>query len=142
MRTRSSTSALGLRLHLGPAGLLSQTAEVALDLVGDKTLTSEKMDEGQQSSGEDMEISDEEMPSASISSAHCPKPMVVAPGLGGMAASSMLAPTLQLPPPPGFPSLPQPPPPPPLQPDFPVHPTITSSPPCCDSASTTPASTT
>ncbi|KAK2098312.1 hypothetical protein P7K49_023763 [Saguinus oedipus] len=59
-----------------PAGLLSQTAEVALELVGDRTPTSEKMDEGQQSSGKDMEILDEEMPSASISSADCPKPMV------------------------------------------------------------------
>uniref|UniRef100_A0A2K6UQX6 [histone H3]-lysine(4) N-methyltransferase n=1 Tax=Saimiri boliviensis boliviensis TaxID=39432 RepID=A0A2K6UQX6_SAIBB len=51
-----------------PAGLLGQTAEVALDLVGDRTPTSEKMDEGQQSSGEDMEISDDEMPSAPITS--------------------------------------------------------------------------
>ncbi|KAK2098083.1 hypothetical protein P7K49_023568 [Saguinus oedipus] len=68
-----------------PAGLLSQTAEVALDRVGDRTPTSEKMDEGQQSSGEDMEISDEEMPSAPISTHPAvtvpPPPLPAPPGV-------------------------------------------------------------
>ncbi|OWK15075.1 hypothetical protein Celaphus_00000349 [Cervus elaphus hippelaphus] len=71
-----------------PTGLLGQTSEAALDLAGDRTPTSEKMDEGQQSSGEDMEISDDEMPSAPITSADCPKPMVVTPGAGAVAAAS------------------------------------------------------
>ncbi|KAL0610526.1 Histone-lysine N-methyltransferase SETD1B [Plecturocebus cupreus] len=112
-----------------PAGLLGQTAEVALDLVGDRTPTSEKMDEGQQSSGEDMEISDDEMPSAPITSADCPKPMVVTPGGGAVAAPSVLAPSLPLPPPPGFPPLPPPPPPPPPQPGFPLPPPLPPPPP-------------
>ncbi|XP_066227118.1 histone-lysine N-methyltransferase SETD1B [Saccopteryx leptura] len=114
-----------------PTGLLGPTTEVALDLAGDRTPTSEKMDEGQQSSGEDMEISDDEMPSAPITSAECPKPMVVTPGSAAVGAPSVLAPNLPLPPPPGFPPLPPPPPPPPPppQPGFPMPPPLPPPPP-------------
>uniref|UniRef100_A0A8C8TI53 [histone H3]-lysine(4) N-methyltransferase n=1 Tax=Peromyscus maniculatus bairdii TaxID=230844 RepID=A0A8C8TI53_PERMB len=112
-----------------PMGLVGQTAEAALDLAGDRTPTSERMDEGQQSSGEDMEISDDEMPSAPITSADCPKPMVVTPGAGAVAAPNVLAPNLPLPPPPGFPPLPPPPPPPPPQPGFPMPPPLPPPPP-------------
>ncbi|XP_012878529.1 PREDICTED: histone-lysine N-methyltransferase SETD1B [Dipodomys ordii] len=111
-----------------PAALLGQ-ADTALDLAADGTPGSEKMDEGQPSSGEDMEISDDEMPSAPITSADCPKPMVVTPGAAAVAAPNVLAPNLPLPPPPGFPPLPPPPPPPPPQPGFPMPPPLPPPPP-------------
>lgn len=76
-----------------------------------------------------MEISDDEMPSAPITSADCPKPMVVTPGAGAVAAPNVLAPNLPLPPPPGFPPLPPPPPPPPPQPGFPMPPPLPPPPP-------------
>ncbi|KAK2098210.1 hypothetical protein P7K49_023661 [Saguinus oedipus] len=62
------------------------------------------MDEGQQSSGEDMEISDVEMPSTPISSADCPKPIMVTRGRGGCGSpfcagpNPATAPTTWLPP--------------------------------------------
>ncbi|XP_041431685.1 histone-lysine N-methyltransferase SETD1B isoform X1 [Xenopus laevis] len=90
-------------------------------VVGDETPTSEKMDEGHPSSGEDMEISDDEVTPSPITSAEC------------AITSSSVIPIL----PPGFPPLPPPPPPqsgfpmpPPLPPPPPpTHPSVTVPPP-------------
>lgn len=100
-----------------------------LGLPGSHSRLSPFPPQGQQSSGEDMEISDDEMPSAPITSADCPKPMVVTPGSAAVGGPSVLAPNLPLPPPPGFPPLPPPPPPPPPQPGFPMPPPLPPPPP-------------
>ncbi|OCU02059.1 histone-lysine N-methyltransferase SETD1B [Xenopus laevis] len=83
-------------------------------LVGDETPTSEKMDEGPPSSGEDMEISDDEVTPSPITSAECP-----------ITSSSVIASVIPIPPP-RFPPLPPPPPP---QPGFPMPPPLPPPPP-------------
>ncbi|XP_073685731.1 histone-lysine N-methyltransferase SETD1B-A isoform X2 [Garra rufa] len=60
----------------------------------------DKMDTGHQSSGEDMEISDDEMPGTPIASGDCAKSIVVNSAMSPMQTMSM--------PPPGFPPLPPP----------------------------------
>ncbi|KAH0625604.1 hypothetical protein JD844_015189, partial [Phrynosoma platyrhinos] len=93
--------------------------------------TLEKMEECHQSSGEDMEISDDEMTSSP--STECAKNIVVNTSIGN---SAVMAPSIPMPPP-GFPPLPPPPPPqqvypmpPPLPPPPPpTHPAVTVPPP-------------
>ncbi|XP_058645017.1 histone-lysine N-methyltransferase SETD1B-A isoform X3 [Onychostoma macrolepis] len=60
----------------------------------------DKMDTGHQSSGEDMEISDDEMPGTPITSGDCAKNIVVNSAMSPMQTIPM--------PPPGFPPLPHP----------------------------------
>ncbi|XP_016342566.1 histone-lysine N-methyltransferase SETD1B-A-like isoform X3 [Sinocyclocheilus anshuiensis] len=60
----------------------------------------DKMDTGHQSSGEDMEISDDEMPGTPIASGDCAKNIVVNSAMSPMQTIPM--------PPPGFPPLPHP----------------------------------
>ncbi|KAL4660390.1 histone-lysine N-methyltransferase SETD1B-A-like [Arapaima gigas] len=84
----------------------------------DQTPT-EKMDLGHQSSGEDMEISDDEMPNTPITSGDCVKGLVVSPSVGPIPI-----------PPPGFPPLPPPQTAyPPLPPHLPPHPAVPGPPP-------------
>ncbi|XP_053555738.1 histone-lysine N-methyltransferase SETD1B [Bombina bombina] len=99
---------------------------------GDETPTSEKMDEVHPSSGEDMEISDDEMNTSPITS-DCAKSIVVNSAVDNSSVMSSVIPI----PPPGFPPLPPPPPPqtgfplpPPLPPPPPpTHPSVTVPPP-------------
>ncbi|XP_072272020.1 histone-lysine N-methyltransferase SETD1B isoform X2 [Pyxicephalus adspersus] len=96
-------------------------------MAGDATPTSEKMDEGHPSSGEDMEISDDEM-NTSITSAECAKSIVVNSAVTNSAVMTSVISIL----PPGFPPpppLPPPPPPPPPQPGFPMPPPLPPPPP-------------
>nr|XP_015221757.1 PREDICTED: histone-lysine N-methyltransferase SETD1B isoform X2 [Lepisosteus oculatus] len=82
---------------------------------GDQTPTAEKMDVGNHSSGEDMEISDDEMPGTPITSSEC---VVV----NSSVSSSVMPQAIPIPPP-GFPPPPPAPaPPPPPQPGFPLPP--------------------
>ncbi|KAM4707123.1 LOW QUALITY PROTEIN: histone-lysine N-methyltransferase SETD1B [Discoglossus pictus] len=99
---------------------------------GDETPTSEKMDEGHPSSGEDMEISDDEMNTSP--GADCAKSIVVNSAVTNSTVMSSVIPI----PPPGFPPLPPPPPPPqsgfPMPPPLPpppppTHPSVTVPPP-------------
>ncbi|NP_001072649.1 histone-lysine N-methyltransferase SETD1B [Xenopus tropicalis] len=83
-------------------------------VAGDETPTSEKMDEGHPSSGEDMEISDDEVTPSPITSAEC-----------AITSSSVISSVIPIPPP-GFPPLPPPPPP---QPGFPMPPPLPPPPP-------------
>uniref|UniRef100_A0A670JWG0 SET domain containing 1B, histone lysine methyltransferase n=1 Tax=Podarcis muralis TaxID=64176 RepID=A0A670JWG0_PODMU len=95
--------------------------------------TPEKMEECHQSSGEDMEISDDEMNQSP--STECAKNIVVNTSVGN---SAVMAPSIPMPPH-GFPPLPPPPPPqpvfpmpppPPLPPPPPpTHPAVTVPPP-------------
>uniref|UniRef100_A0A8D0H1M8 SET domain containing 1B, histone lysine methyltransferase n=1 Tax=Sphenodon punctatus TaxID=8508 RepID=A0A8D0H1M8_SPHPU len=104
----------------------------AKDMVpGDQTPTSEKMEECQHSSGEDMEISEDE-DSPSITSAECSKTIVVNTSVNN---SAVMAPSIPMPPP-GFPPLPPPPPPP--QPGFPMPPPLPPPPPPTHPAVTVP----
>uniref|UniRef100_A0A8C2UGP3 SET domain containing 1B, histone lysine methyltransferase n=1 Tax=Coturnix japonica TaxID=93934 RepID=A0A8C2UGP3_COTJA len=113
----------------------AETSEVKEMVPGDQTPTSEKMDESQHSSGEDMEISDDEMNSAPITSAECAKTIVVN---SSVSNAGVMAPSIPpLPPPPGFPPLPPPPPPPP-QPAFPMPPPLPPPPPPTHPAVTVP----
>ncbi|XP_043924546.1 histone-lysine N-methyltransferase SETD1B [Protopterus annectens] len=91
--------------------------------LGAHALVSEKIDEGQQSSGEDMEISDDEANCELIASAECAKPIVVNPPVSASTVITI--------PPPGFPHLPPPPPPPPPPPQtvFPLPPPLPPPPP-------------
>ncbi|XP_064210156.1 histone-lysine N-methyltransferase SETD1B-A-like isoform X2 [Anguilla rostrata] len=88
---------------------------------GDQT-PSDKMDVSHQSSGEDMEISDDEMPGTPIASGDCAKGIVVNSSVSSMSAITI--------PPPGFPPLPPPqtgfPLPPP---HLPPHPAVPGPPP-------------
>lgn len=82
-----------------------------------------------------MEISDDEMNSAPITSAECAKTIVVNSSVSNAA---VMAPSIPpLPPPPGFPPLPPPPPPPP-QPAFPMPPPLPPPPPPTHPAVTVP----
>ncbi|TRY85459.1 hypothetical protein DNTS_008575 [Danionella cerebrum] len=65
---------------------------------GEPRLTVDRMDTGHQSSGEDMEISDDEMPGTPITTGDCAKSIVVNSALSPMQTMPM--------PPPGFPPLP------------------------------------
>ncbi|KAM4053343.1 histone-lysine N-methyltransferase SETD1B [Anomaloglossus baeobatrachus] len=85
-------------------------------VAGDETPVSEKMEEDHHSSGEDMEISDDEM-NASPNSEDCAKAIVI---------NSAVTPVMPIMPP-GFPPLPPPPPPP--QPGFPMPPPLPPPPP-------------
>ncbi|XP_078523664.1 histone-lysine N-methyltransferase SETD1B isoform X1 [Lissotriton helveticus] len=85
---------------------------------GDRTPTSEKMDEGQPLSGEDMDISDDEMNNSPNSSVDCAKSIV----LNSAVNSPIVLPPVMTLPPPGFPPLPPPLPPPPPQPPQPRFP--------------------
>ncbi|XP_068101087.1 histone-lysine N-methyltransferase SETD1B [Hyperolius riggenbachi] len=101
--------------------------ELQEHMAGDETPTSERMDEVHPSSGEDMEISDEEMSTSPIASGECDKSIVVNSAV--TPVMSMLHPGFPpLPPPPppqsGFPMPPPLPPPPP-----PTHPSVTVPPP-------------
>ncbi|XP_066418180.1 histone-lysine N-methyltransferase SETD1B [Molothrus aeneus] len=122
-----------------PIDQLSRTSKIetseAKEMVpGDQTPTSEKMDEGQHSSGEDMEISDDETNPAPITSAECAKTIVVNSSVSNTA---VMAPSIPPLPPPGFPPLPPPPPPPP-QPGFPMPPPLPPPPPPTHPAVTVP----
>ncbi|XP_076876007.1 histone-lysine N-methyltransferase SETD1B-A isoform X2 [Brachyhypopomus gauderio] len=90
---------------------------------GPRTPT-DKVDSGHQSSGEDMEISDDEMPSTPIGSGDCAKGIVVTSAMSPMAPQTIPIP------PPGFPPLPPPqagfPLPPP---HLPPHSTVPGPPP-------------
>ncbi|XP_030075218.1 histone-lysine N-methyltransferase SETD1B isoform X2 [Microcaecilia unicolor] len=99
--------------------------------LGDQTPTSEKMDEVHPSSGEDMEISDDEMPTAPITSEECAKSIVVNSPVTGSAVLASVIPI----PPPGYPPLPPPPPP---QPGFPLPPPLPPPPPPTHPAVTVP----
>ncbi|XP_075754745.1 histone-lysine N-methyltransferase SETD1B isoform X2 [Pelodiscus sinensis] len=109
----------------------AETSETKEMLPGDQTPTSEKMDEGQHSSGEDMEISDDEMNSSPITSAECAKTIVVNSSVSNSAVMTQSIPM----PPPGFPPLPPPPPP---QPGFPMPPPLPPPPPPTHPAVTVP----
>ncbi|KAI1900748.1 hypothetical protein AGOR_G00053080 [Albula goreensis] len=91
---------------------------------GDQTPT-DKMDVSHQSSGEDMEISDDEMPGTPIASGDCAKGIVVNSSVSSMPQAITI-------PPPGFPPMPPPqtgyplPPPPP---HLPPHPAVPGPPP-------------
>uniref|UniRef100_A0A8D2LLU7 SET domain containing 1B, histone lysine methyltransferase n=1 Tax=Varanus komodoensis TaxID=61221 RepID=A0A8D2LLU7_VARKO len=89
----------------------------------------EKMEECHQSSGEDMEISDDEMNQSP--SSECAKTIVVNTSIGN---SAVMAPSIPMPPP-GFPPLPPPPPP---QPVFPMPPPLPPPPPPTHPAVTVP----
>ncbi|KAG8456090.1 hypothetical protein GDO86_002042 [Hymenochirus boettgeri] len=89
-------------------------------VTGDETPTSEKMEEGHPSSGEDMEISDDEVTTSPITSAECAINSAV-------SSSSVMTSVIPMPPP-GFPPLPPPPPPPP-QSGFPMPPPLPPPPP-------------
>uniref|UniRef100_A0A8C0EHJ3 SET domain containing 1B, histone lysine methyltransferase n=1 Tax=Bubo bubo TaxID=30461 RepID=A0A8C0EHJ3_BUBBB len=120
-----------------PIDQLSRTSKIetseAKEMVpGDQTPTSEKMDEGQHSSGEDMEISDDETNPAPITSAECAKTIVVNSSVSNTA---VMAPSIPPLPPPGFPPLPPPPPP---QPGFPMPPPLPPPPPPTHPAVTVP----
>ncbi|XP_053371624.1 histone-lysine N-methyltransferase SETD1B-A isoform X3 [Clarias gariepinus] len=77
--------------------------------VGGPHTPTDKVDTGNQSSGEDMEISDDEMPGTPLSS-DCTKAIVVNSAVSPITPQSMPLP------PPGFPPLPPP------QPAYPMHP--------------------
>ncbi|KAK2522804.1 Setd1b [Columba guinea] len=137
-----------------------ETSEATEMVPGDQTPTSEKMDEvselelnyeaprgkhcqivrqvnhprlaGQHSSGEDMEISDDETNPAPITSAECAKTIVVNSSVSNTAVMGPSIPPL---PPPGFPPLPPPPPP---QPGFPMPPPLPPPPPPTHPAVTVP----
>ncbi|KAM6247018.1 histone-lysine N-methyltransferase SETD1B isoform 2-T2 [Porphyrio hochstetteri] len=109
-----------------------ETSETKEMVPGDQTPTSEKMDEGQHSSGEDMEISDDETNPAPITSAECAKTIVVNSSVNNTA---VMAPSIPPLPPPGFPPLPPPPPP---QPGFPMPPPLPPPPPPTHPAVTVP----
>uniref|UniRef100_A0A8C4U338 SET domain containing 1B, histone lysine methyltransferase n=1 Tax=Falco tinnunculus TaxID=100819 RepID=A0A8C4U338_FALTI len=109
-----------------------ETSEAKEVVPGDQTPTSEKMDEGQHSSGEDMEISDDETNPAPITSAECAKTIVVNSSVSNTA---VMAPSIPPMPPPGFPPLPPPPPP---QPGFPMPPPLPPPPPPTHPAVTVP----
>ncbi|KAK3521499.1 hypothetical protein QTP70_007424 [Hemibagrus guttatus] len=91
-------------VHHPPSASPSNTHNVA----GPHTPT-DKVETGNQSSGEDMEISDDEMPGTPISS-DCAKGIVVNSAVSPITPQSMPLP------PPGFPPLPPP------QPAYPMHP--------------------
>uniref|UniRef100_A0A663MLF7 SET domain containing 1B, histone lysine methyltransferase n=1 Tax=Athene cunicularia TaxID=194338 RepID=A0A663MLF7_ATHCN len=120
-----------------PIDQLSRTSKIETSegkemVPGDQTPTSEKMDEGQHSSGEDMEISDDETNPAPITSAECAKTIVVNSSVSNTA---VMAPSIPPLPPPGFPPLPPPPPP---QPGFPMPPPLPPPPPPTHPAVTVP----
>ncbi|XP_063820548.1 histone-lysine N-methyltransferase SETD1B isoform X2 [Pseudophryne corroboree] len=100
-----------------------ECSEVTEQMAGDETPTSEKMDEGHPSSGEDMEISDDEMNTSPITSEECDKSIVMN---SAVTASNVMTPVIPILPP-GFPPLPPPPPPP--QPGFPMPPPLPPPPP-------------
>ncbi|CAH2295841.1 histone-lysine N-methyltransferase SETD1B [Pelobates cultripes] len=104
-------------------GRKMESSDVKEQLTGDETPTSEKMDEVHPSSGEDMEISDDEMNASPITSAECAKSIVMN---SAVSNSSVMTPVIPIPPP-GFPPIPPPPPPP--QPGFPMPPPLPPPPP-------------
>ncbi|CAI9535089.1 unnamed protein product, partial [Staurois parvus] len=71
-------------------------------ITGDETPTSEKMDEGHPSSGEDMEISDDEMNTSPITSEECAKSIVVNSAVTSSGVMTSVISIL----PPGYPPLP------------------------------------
>ncbi|XP_056099584.1 histone-lysine N-methyltransferase SETD1B-A isoform X3 [Rhinichthys klamathensis goyatoka] len=79
---------------MSPCNMLSKSS------AGEPRTPIDKMDTGHQSSGEDMEISDDEMPGTPIASGDCAKNIVVNSAVSPMQTISM--------PPPGFPPLPPP----------------------------------
>ncbi|XP_056322188.1 histone-lysine N-methyltransferase SETD1B-A isoform X2 [Danio aesculapii] len=89
---------------LGTASLLANSRGMSpsnmhsKSCVGEPRTPIDKMDTGHQSSGEDMEISDDEMPGTPIASGDCAKSIVVNSALSPMQTIPM--------PPPGFPPLP------------------------------------
>ncbi|XP_053328759.1 histone-lysine N-methyltransferase SETD1B [Spea bombifrons] len=101
-------------------GRKADSSDVNEPLAGDETPTSEKMDEGHPSSGEDMEISDDEMNSSP--NADCSKTIVMNSAVTNSSVMTSVIPI----PPPGFPPLPPPPPP---QPGFPMPPPLPPPPP-------------
>ncbi|XP_077149231.1 histone-lysine N-methyltransferase SETD1B [Ranitomeya variabilis] len=94
-----------------------ESSDVKEQVAGDETPVSEKMEEDHPSSGEDMEISDDEMNTSPITSGECAKSIVI---------NSAVTPVMPIMPP-GFPPLPPPPPPP--QPGFPMPPPLPPPPP-------------
>ncbi|XP_075034169.1 histone-lysine N-methyltransferase SETD1B [Mixophyes fleayi] len=100
-----------------------ECSDVAEQMAGDETPTSEKMEEGHPSSGEDMEISDDEMNTSPITSEECAKSIVIN---SAVTSSNVMTPVIPILPP-GFPPLPPPPPPP--QPGFPMPPPLPPPPP-------------
>ncbi|MBN3304304.1 SE1BA methyltransferase, partial [Amia calva] len=86
-------------------------AEPKDSVSGDQTPTMEEMDLANPSSGEDMEISDDEMPGTPITGADCAKGIVV----NSSVSSSVMPQAIPIPPP-GFPPLP------PMQAGFPLPP--------------------
>ncbi|XP_018412267.1 PREDICTED: histone-lysine N-methyltransferase SETD1B [Nanorana parkeri] len=101
------------------------STELKEHMAGDETPTSEKMDEGHPSSGEDMEISDDEMNTSPITTEECAKSIVVNSAVTNSGVMTSVISIL----PPGFPPLPPPPPPPPPQPGFPMPPPLPPPPP-------------
>nr|XP_056715433.1 histone-lysine N-methyltransferase SETD1B [Euleptes europaea] len=109
----------------------TESSETKEMLPGNQSPVSEKMEECHPSSGEDMEISDDEMNPSPITSTDCAKNIVVNTSVSN---SGVMAPSIPMPPP-GYPPLPPPPPhqpgfpmPPPLPPP-PTHTTVTVPPP-------------
>ncbi|KAG9487709.1 hypothetical protein GDO78_007483 [Eleutherodactylus coqui] len=117
-----------------PIDQMSQScSDVKEPVAGDETPISEKMEEEHPSSGEDMEISDDEMNTSPITSEECAKSIVINSAVTSSAVITPVMPIM----PPGFPPpLPPPPPPqpgfpmpPPLPPPPPTHPSVTVPPP-------------
>ncbi|KAM8961925.1 histone-lysine N-methyltransferase SETD1B isoform 2-T2 [Pelodytes ibericus] len=107
--------------QLSQPGRKIENSDVKEPIAGDETPTSEKMEEGHPSSGEDMEISDDEM-NTSITSSECAKSIVMNSAVNSSSVMTSVIPI----PPPGFPPLPPPPPP---QPGFPMPPPLPPPPP-------------
>ncbi|XP_075690440.1 histone-lysine N-methyltransferase SETD1B isoform X2 [Rhinoderma darwinii] len=103
-----------------------ESSDVKEPVAGDETPVSEKMEEDHNSSGEDMEISDDEMNTSPINSEDCATSIVI-----NSAVTTSVIPIM----PPGFPPLPPPPqtgfpmPPPLPPPPPPTHPSVTVPPP-------------
>ncbi|KAK2870862.1 hypothetical protein QQF64_001938 [Cirrhinus molitorella] len=91
---RGTASLLTNSRAMSPTNMHSKSS------AGEPRTPVDKMDTGNQSSGEDMEISDDEMPGTPIASGDCAKSIVVNSAMSPMQTISM--------PPPGFPPLPPP----------------------------------
>ncbi|XP_052423629.1 histone-lysine N-methyltransferase SETD1B-A isoform X3 [Carassius gibelio] len=91
---RGTASLLTNSRSMSPSNMHSKNG------AGEPRTPVDKMDTGHQSSGEDMEISDDEMPGTPITSGDCAKNIVVNSAMSPMQTIPM--------PPPGFPPLPHP----------------------------------
>ncbi|XP_056390883.1 histone-lysine N-methyltransferase SETD1B isoform X1 [Hyla sarda] len=97
-----------------------ESSDVKEQVAGDETPVSEKVEEDHPSSGEDMEISDDEMNTSPITSEECAKSIVINSAVTSSAVITSVMPIM----PPGFPPLPPPP-----QPGYPMPPPLPPPPP-------------